>query len=791
MTNMPQSVKNIPTIFVLLGGTGDLVEQKIAPALYFLFLQNRLPNMCQIVGFSRRNWQDIQYQNFIADAIRAKIKKIDEKKLTEFTKTISFHRGDFNNFEDYKRLGGKLGIIDNQWQVCANKLFYLAVPPEHYETILRSLHKSKLTELCSDETGWTRVLIEKPFGNNADSARELDELLARLFKEEQIYRIDHYLAKEMIQGILNFRFSNQLLEPAWNNQNIAKIEIYLNETIGVEKRGAFYDQVGALKDVGQNHLLQMLSLITMDHPVSNQPEAIRQKRYEGLLALPVLTENEIIKNTRRGQYIGYQKIENVAKNSTTETFFQIKTVLNSPRFNGIPVHFEGGKRLGKVKKQIVVNFKHPSYCLFCPPNEKFHNKVIFNLEPKEEIIIEFWTKQPGLEDKLEIRDFSFMLYEKHIKTQYVEEYAKLLVDAIEGDQTLFVSTQEIQAMWRFIDPIAKAWNGGKVKLENYQPNTDEILRWDKQLEKIGIDSPKEIAIVGLGKMGGNIALHLLEQGYKIIGYDKAQGDYGKFKNSNFVGCNDLKELVSQLKIKQKIVWLMTPSGVVDEVIFGKDGLVNYLKHEDIIIDGGNSNYKNSILISEKLKRKGINFVDVGVSGGPASARYGACLMVGGDRKIYSFLEPIFQALAIPEGYQHFEGAGAGHFVKMVHNGIEYGMMQALAEGFNLLKKSTYNLKLEQVADIYSHGSVIEGKLVTLLKNGFKKHGQEFSNVSGSVAHTGEGKWTVETAKELGLAVKIIEESLKFRVNSKMNPSYTGKILSALREQFGGHSINNQ
>jgi len=236
---------------------------------------------------------------------------------------------------------------------------------------------------------------------------------------------------------------------------------------------------------------------------------------------------------------------------------------------------------------------------------------------------------------------------------------------------------------------------------------------------------------------------------------------------------------------------MLPAGKpVDDIIFGANGLVELLSKKDIIIDAGNSFYKDSIRRYTELKKLGVNFVDVGVSGGPQGARYGACLMIGGDRKNYNYLKPLFIDTTVPKGYQFFKGAGAGHFVKMVHNGIEYGMMQAIAEGFNVMKRSDYDLNLIEVADVYNHGSVIEAGLMGWLKNAFKLYGQDLNKVSGIVKHTGEGEWTIETAKELKTAAKNIEQAFEFRVNSiNLNGSnYTGKLLTAIRDQFGGHGI---
>jgi len=233
---------------------------------------------------------------------------------------------------------------------------------------------------------------------------------------------------------------------------------------------------------------------------------------------------------------------------------------------------------------------------------------------------------------------------------------------------------------------------------------------------------------------------------------------------------------------------MVPHDQVDNALFGAGGVVEYLDKGDVILDGGNSFYEDSVKRAKRLAKHGIKFIDVGVSGGPSGARQGASLMIGGDTEDFEHLEPLFADLAVPGGYKFFPGIGAGHFVKMVHNGIEYGMMQAIAEGFTILKKADLELKLEDIADVYNHGSVIESRLMQWLEQALQLHGSDLEDVSGSVGHSGEGEWTVDTADDIGLKARIIEDSLRFRVESEKDPSYTGRILSALREQFGGHSV---
>jgi len=299
---------------------------------------------------------------------------------------------------------------------------------------------------------------------------------------------------------------------------------------------------------------------------------------------------------------------------------------------------------------------------------------------------------------------------------------------------------------------------------------------------------KEIGIIGLGKMGGGMVLHLLEQGWYVHGFARHADTIRKFARKGMRASTSPMELVENLPTPRVLI-LMVPAGKpVDELLFGKEGIARRLSKGDIVIDSGNSFYKDAAIRAKKLKKLGITFIDVGFSGGPGGARRGGCLMVGGDRKTFKKLEPLFKSLARPNGYQFFDGIGAGHFVKMVHNGIEYGMMQALGEGFAILKKSKYKLDLTRVTDIYNTGSVIESRLVGWLKNAFEEYGEDLKKISGSVGHTGEGQWTAKVARELGVPAEIIEQSFKFRVRSAKKPSYTGKVVSALRNQFGGHSV---
>ncbi|MBI3442316.1 MAG: glucose-6-phosphate dehydrogenase [Candidatus Sungbacteria bacterium] len=805
---------NAPTILVIFGITGDLARKKLIPALFSLHRAGLLPSHFRVVGFSRRKLSAAAFGAYIKDVI-AKHGKVTAAERDSFARLFSFASGYFEKERDYQKLHDMLDGIDRDWGMCSNKLFYCAVNPEFYKMIFKNLAAHMLTDSCGPDGGWTRVIVEKPFGHDLKTARELDEFLGRLFTEDQLYRIDHYLAKEMLQNILLFRFANNLFEKNWSNETIESISIRLWEKIGVEDRGSFYDGVGALRDVGQNHLLQMLALVTMERPADFQPHAIRARRAEVLRTLIVPGRTEVAHSTYRAQYGGYRTISGVLPKSDTETYFKIHAAFSHPRWRGVPIMLESGKRMGEQRKEIEVVFKHPLPCL-CPPGSPMHYKdrVVFGLEPEEKITIHFWSKKPGFVIEMEERTFEFLLRDVGKKMQYVEEYQKLLLDCIAGDQTLFVGTDEIRSMWKFVDPIVRLWKAGPVPLKRYVPDMHEWCH--DVLPPSGMNRPASVptssglrrgavGLIGLGKMGKNMALRLLEQRWEVIAFDAKQEAVAEMAAAGAQASESAADLVSKLP-KHKVIWLMVPSLVptksgpgrgkpsispVDEVLFGKNGLVKLLAKGDVVIDGGNLLYLDSMRRAKKLGTRGIHFLDAGVSGGPEGARTGACIMVGGERKIFQRHEELFRALSLPGGYAYVGPSGAGHFVKMVHNGIEYGMMQSLAEGFGILKKTPFKLDVSAIARLYNTGSVIESRLVGWLASAYEQYGPDLKNVSGSVDSTGEGEWTVQAAKKLKIPAPVIEDAFRFRLTSRKNPSYAGKILSALRNQFGGHSIRGR
>lgn len=457
-----------PTTIVIFGVTGDLSRRKLLPALFDLYSQGQLPEQFCVLGFSRSEMSDESFRALVRGIIEKKGYRHTPEKLDAFLALMHYAPGHFEEDDAYRRLGERLISLDEAVSGgCSNKLFYLAVPPEFYEGIFYQLANSGLTIPCGGAKGWTRVLVEKPFGKDLHTAQALDELLGKLFREEQIFRIDHYLAKEAMQNMLAFRFSNILFEPIWNSTYIERVAITLSEKEGIEGRGNFYDGVGALRDVGQNHLLQMLALVAMENPGALDAASIRSARARVLQELRPISADDITNASLvRGQYAGYTKELRVAPDSATETYFRMRVSVENHRWKGVPFVLESGKRLAEKKTEVRVYFKKAA-CL-CPPDlERHHqNMLIFRIQPDEGITVVFWAKKPGFAMELESKTLSFLYKETSGTNLLPDAYERILYDCIRGDQTLFTSTEEVHASWKFITPILDQWQ--KLPLHVYE-----------------------------------------------------------------------------------------------------------------------------------------------------------------------------------------------------------------------------------------------------------------------------------------------------------------------------------
>jgi glucose-6-phosphate 1-dehydrogenase len=458
-----------PTIFIILGITGDLAGRKLLPALLSLYVKKQLPSKFAIVGFSRRPFTREEFRTFIREHMQVKPGLFKEEDVKHFIDHIYYEQGNFDLSQSYAHLAQRLRTIDDGFGQCSNKLFHLSTPPSLYESIFQNLHNSGLTIPCSGNEGWTRILVEKPFGNDIETARKLDKKLGELFTEDQIFRIDHYLAKEALQNILTFRFANSLFEPLWNKNYIDKVHIKLIEKIGVLGRGVFYDAIGALKDVGQNHLLQMLAIVAMEPPASMDAKSIRKERAAVIKNLRLITPKNLANKVVRGQYEGYRFEQGVKEHTQTETYFRIESYIDNARWKNVPFYLESGKEMSETKAEINIYFKNNTDKKY----EDQQNVLTFRIQPDELIKIGFWVKTPGFTMDVEPKVLKFKYNETQSHLVLPDAYERVLYDAIIGDQTLFTSTDEVLYAWKYITSIISSWTS--VPLTIYKKGSKYVI----------------------------------------------------------------------------------------------------------------------------------------------------------------------------------------------------------------------------------------------------------------------------------------------------------------------------
>jgi glucose-6-phosphate 1-dehydrogenase len=485
---------------VIFGATGDLTQRKLIPALYHLFQRNKLPEHFYIVGFSRREYDLLDFKSFLTDAIKKyRIHHFDQASWEIFLGKCYYQQGDFGEEKAYRQLIEKLKEFDDLRAACVPRFFYLATPPNQYEKILNNLDHTKLSEGCGQGSDkWTKVMVEKPFGRDLADSQKLDLLLSKIFKEDQIYRIDHYLGKETIQNILAFRFGNTIFDPVWNNKYIDCIQITIAETLGVETRGNFYEGIGALRDMAQSHLLEQMAAIAMEQPQSFDASGIRKARTKSIKDIVCLKPLEIATSTVRGQYgpsdkskvksekseIGYRQEANVSPISNTETFVALKLFIDNPRWKGVPFYLRTGKRLSVKTNQISVVFKEPLLKMFGKNKAQVvPNVLTFQVEPNQGIVLTLNAKKIGFLNEFNPVPMSF-IYDKAVAL--TDAYEKILLDAMMGDQTLFTATDEVKASWQLISAIAQGWwKSGSPTFPNYANGTWGPQEATELIEKDG------------------------------------------------------------------------------------------------------------------------------------------------------------------------------------------------------------------------------------------------------------------------------------------------------------------
>jgi glucose-6-phosphate 1-dehydrogenase len=441
---------NHPTAIVIFGGTGDLAETKLLPALLELFVAGALPKRFVIVGLSRKTLTHEVYRKYVGNILSKNSRPQQLDVVENFCSHIQYLAGSFDDANTYVKIKKELSDFDDSIGQCTNKLFYLAVPPQYYESIFSHLSSSQAMKLCDGIDSWARLLVEKPFGKDVVTAAALEEKLCASFTDEQIYRIDHYLAKDAIENIISLRFSNSVLADSWNNERIESIYISLLETKDVSNRGSFYDGIGTLRDVGQNHVLQTLALLTMSPVDITNPKAVRAARAEALENLQSVKLEEVV----RGQYSGFKGTSGVEPLSTTETYFKISLVATNPKWEGVRIVLEAGKALAESKNEVIVTFKPAELC-HCAAEATPHehrNVLRISFSPEQVLSLSLWLKHPGFVFCLQKQELEFMR-EPSADNYSPQAYERVLFDCIIGDQTRFVSSPEVKAAWQFITPI--------------------------------------------------------------------------------------------------------------------------------------------------------------------------------------------------------------------------------------------------------------------------------------------------------------------------------------------------
>jgi glucose-6-phosphate 1-dehydrogenase len=474
--------KNIPTSIIIFGASGDLSQRKLIPSLFNLCRKGRLPKKFNIVGFGGTAFSDEEFREHLHKGAKEfAVFKFKEPEWDDFAEHLVYQQGKYNQAADFEKLNTRLTELEGE---SANRLYYMALPPTLFPTVIDQLGS---TGQLHENGGWRRVVLEKPFGTDLASAVKLNEQVHAVLQEKQIYRIDHYLGKETVQNILFTRFANTIFEPLWNRTYIDHVQITVAEEVGLEHRAGFYDGVGVLADMFQNHLLQLVTLVAMEPPASFNASHLRNEKVKILSAIQPMTSKEVAENTVRAQYRGYRNEPGVKPDSDTATLAAMRLFINNWRWQGVPFYLRSGKKLAEKQSQIIIRFKEPPLAMFPMPAGKqmTPNMLVLYLQPDEGVHLRFEAKVPDKINETRSVDMEFHYAEEFGQTALPEAYERLLLDALQGDASLFTRSDEVEMAWSLIDPILQTWEKEQVPpLAIYKPGSwgppeaDELLARD-------------------------------------------------------------------------------------------------------------------------------------------------------------------------------------------------------------------------------------------------------------------------------------------------------------------------
>ena len=481
--SLPRTRVPDPCTIVLFGATGDLTHRKLAPALYRMAAEGQLPAEFAIIGFARREWNDQTLRDELRKSLEPAGLPGFEASWPSFADHILFSPGTFDDPAAYQKLKETLERADQSHGTKGNRLFYLAVAPEFFVTIVDQLGKAGLIYPHHQDAPWSRVVVEKPFGHDLESARALNRELSRVLDEKQTYRIDHYLGKETVQNIQALRFANAIYEPVWNRRHVASVQITVAEEVGMPGgRGTYYDTAGALRDMVQNHMMQLLCLVAMEPPVNLSADAVRNEKVKVLQSLPHWAPQDVMRCVVKGQYVagsilgeevpGFRAEKGVSPQSKTDTYVAIRLTLDNWRWAGVPFYLRTGKRLPKRATEIAIQFKKPPTQLFEPDEEADGgaNQLVLRIQPNEGASLAFQAKVPGSRRRLQEVRMDFR-YGTAFASPPPEAYERLLLDVMLGDPTLFTRIDEVESAWQFITPIHTAWEQLAVEPVTYAAGT--------------------------------------------------------------------------------------------------------------------------------------------------------------------------------------------------------------------------------------------------------------------------------------------------------------------------------
>ncbi|HKQ70543.1 MAG TPA: glucose-6-phosphate dehydrogenase [Polyangiaceae bacterium] len=473
-----KEAKADPCAVVIFGITGDLSKRKLVPALYNLMADGALPDKIAVVGLTRAGVAHDEMRERFRESTEqlGRRKAIDPDIWARFAANLEFVDGKLDDDKAYADLRERLAVIDREKGTHGNRIYYLATPPETFPAILEHLKKAELLYPPTEDNKkkpWSRVVIEKPFGRDLASAKALNKLVAESLDESQTFRIDHYLGKETVQNILVFRYANALFEPVWDRKHIDHVEITAAESLGVEKRGKFYDETGVVRDIVQNHLLQVLALVAMEPPVSFRANDVRDEKVQVLRSLRPITGSDMKKNVVRAQYAGYRGEDGVSADSRTPTYTAMKVLIDNWRWQDVPFYLRAGKKLAHQVTEVSIHFQPVPLYLFKQSKARQivePNVLTLRIQPQESISLRFVTKVPG--EHLSVGNVLMnMSYADTFGKALSEAYERLLLDCMRGDATLFARRDEVEEAWRFVTPILEHWDKDPTPMPSYEPGT--------------------------------------------------------------------------------------------------------------------------------------------------------------------------------------------------------------------------------------------------------------------------------------------------------------------------------